>query len=190
MIRQVINKLRKPISIGYIHKYLRSKGIATNERGENNLTFKLYDTNWDLFCEKERVGLRCSLTLGNDIDMQCMLQAANELNNERWIVKAFINTYTAGEEDNTAEKISISSIIFSFESFCYSEADFGNIYEFAIYALTDGIEYHRKAYVDLLNKHKSKSASTPIGFHTESTVNEGTSVAAADNQKRNRIGFV
>lgn len=43
MLRQLINKMRKPLTLEYVNNYLRSKGVATNERGENGLSFKLYD---------------------------------------------------------------------------------------------------------------------------------------------------
>ena len=145
--------------------------------------------NWFLNCESGRFGLRNSFNLGDDIDMSCLIQAANRLNTERWIVKAFIETYTPKEENNIPDGETYSSIIFSFESFCYSESAFDKMYEFAIYAMSDGIEYHRKCYWELLNERKSKQTTQPIGFHTEQKQNKDTAVAV-DNQKRPRIGFV
>ena len=114
MLRQLINKMRKPLTLEYVNNYLRSKGVATNERGENGLSFKLYDMNWELYLEKERLGIRNSFQLSDDIEYSCLLQAANKLNNQRWIVKAFIETFDPVEckEDNKEEVL--SSIVFSF----------------------------------------------------------------------------
>lgn len=188
MFDNILKRIRKPLSIEYINKQLRAKGIATNLKGENNLTFKLYDMNWDLYCEKDRLGLRNSFNIGNDTDKECLLKAANKLNNDRWIVKAFIDEYIP-EEDEQKGKETISSIIFSFESFCTSETDFSNLYEFAIYAMTDAIEFHRKCYTELLKEKEAASSNTPIGFNVQRDNNENSTVA--ENKKtRTKIGFV
>ena len=81
-----------------------------------------------------------------------MLQATNKLNSDRWIVKAFIETYLPEKGDNSNAEDKVTSIVFSFENFCYSETDFEKIYEFAIYAMTDGIEFHRKSYAELIHE--------------------------------------
>ena len=107
MFDNILKRIRKPLSIEYINKQLRAKGIATNLKGENNLTFKLYDMNWDLYCEKDRLGLRNSFNIGNDTDKECLLKAGNKLNNDRWIVKAFIDE-DIPEEDGQKGKETIS----------------------------------------------------------------------------------
>ena len=63
--------------------------------------------NWDLYCEKDRLGLRNSFNIGNDTDKECLLKAANKLNNDRWIVKAFIDEYIP-EKDGQKGKETIS----------------------------------------------------------------------------------
>ena len=105
MIRNLIQKFVKPLSLDYVTKYLRNKGIATHASGENGLRFKLYDMNWDVYCEEGRFGLRSSFNLGDDINMDCMYKAVNKLNEERWIVKSFIETYSSNEDctDKTEE---------------------------------------------------------------------------------------
>lgn len=45
MFNYILNKFRKPLSINYINKQLRSKGIATHPYDEHYLSFKLYDMN-------------------------------------------------------------------------------------------------------------------------------------------------
>lgn len=188
MFDKILKKIRKPLSLDYINKQLRAKGIATNLKGENNLTFKLYDMNWDLYCEKERFSLRNSFNIGNDTDKECLQKAANKLNNDRWIVKAFVDEYIP-EEDEQNSKESISSIIFSFESFCTSEVDFINLYEFAIYAMTDAIEFHRKCYIDFVKEKETASSNTPIGFKVQKNNNENNTFAE-NKSKRTKIGFV
>lgn len=189
MLKKLIEKLDKTLTLEYVNKYLRSKGIATNERGENTLMFKLYDMNWKLYCENGRFGLRNSFNLGNNIDMISLIRAANKLNTDRWIVKAFIETYTPKDENNLPIGEMYSSIIFSFESFCYSESAFNKMYEFAIYAITDGIEYHKNCYGKFLNEQKTMQTTAPIGFHTEPNQSKEATIAI-NNQKRPRIGFV
>ena len=89
---------------------------------------------------------------------------------------------TKGERNNIA-------IIFSFESFCTSETDFTNLYEFAIYAMTDAIEFHRKCYTELIKEKETATSNTPIGFNVQRDNNENSTVA--ENKKtRTRIGFV
>ena len=78
MFDNILKRIRKPLSIEYINKQLRTKGIATNLKGENNLTFKLYDMNWDLYCEKDRLGLRNSFNIGNDTDKELLLSAKTQ----------------------------------------------------------------------------------------------------------------
>ncbi len=189
MIKKIIEKLDKAPSLEYVNKFLRKKGIATNVQDENNLSFKLYDMNWDLNCENGRLGLRVFFNLGDDINISYMYQAVNRFNKERWIVKAFIDTYTPKEEngDKVDAKV-ISSIIFSFESFCYSQSAFDKMYEFAIYAMTDGMDFHRKCYTELIKEAKSINNTSPIGFHTTSVHEGGTSVAS--NNNRPKIGFI
>lgn len=188
MLNRILKRFRKPLSIEYINKQLRSKGIATNQSGENSLSFKLYDMNWELYYEKDRFSLRNSFNISSDTDKECLLKAANKLNNDRWIAKAFIDEYIA-ENDSLKNKETISSIIFSFESFCYSEMDFMNMYEFAIYAMTDAIEFHRKCYAELMKEKESISSNNPIGFNARRNNNEDSTVV--ENKKtRTRIGFI
>lgn len=187
MIKHLLEKFSKPLSIDYIAKFLRNKGIVTHERDNNNLGFKLYDMNWDLYFEEGRLGIKTSFNLGDNINTDYMLQATNKLNSERWIVKAFIETYFPDNNDNSNEDDKVMSIIFSFENFCYSESDFEKIYEFAIYAMTDGIEFHRKCYAEQLNA-KNIYTRNPIGFHKDQNNNREV-ITSADGQRRNKIGF-
>lgn len=187
MIRNLIQKFVKPLSLDYVTKYLRNKGIATHASGENGLRFKLYDMNWDVYCEEGRFGLRSSFNLGDDINMDCMYKAVNKLNEERWIVKSFIETYSSNEDCTDKTEETNTSIVFSFEGFCYSERDFDKIYEFAIYAMTDGIEFHRKIYAETV-KEFNLNKTKPIGYNSEHETNEKL-VSAVDNKQRRRIGF-
>lgn len=43
----------KELTIEYITKFIRKKGLASSENGENGLLFKLYDMNWRLFFEQD-----------------------------------------------------------------------------------------------------------------------------------------
>lgn len=190
MISKILKRLRKPLSLDFINDILRSKGIATNPRGENDLAFKLYDMTWNLYYENGRIGVRNTFNIGNDIDMDSLLKAANQLNKDRWIVKAFIDTYTSQENESESQtNESISVLTFTFEIFCYSKSDFSKIYEFAIYAMTDAIEYHRKCYAEQLDKKKSQKAAAPIGFQTGPNDTTETNVFK-ENHKRTKVGFV
>lgn len=185
MLRKLIKKFRKPLTLAYVNHYLRSKGVATNERGENSLSFKLYDMNWELYLESDRLGIRNSFTLGEDVEYSCLLQAANKLNNERWIIKAFLDMYEPVEHKEEVKEDIISSIVFSFEGFCYSANDFISLYEFAVYAIMDAIEFHRKSYNEFLH---AKAYDTPhIGFRTNNE-SEHQNIGVK-NENRNKIGF-
>ena len=48
-----------------------------------------------------------------------------------------------------------------------------NQYEYAIYTLTDAIDFHRKSYIEFVKEKESAAASThPIGFNTPNSNNE------------------
>ena len=113
IFQNLASKLDKPVTIEYAMEYLRAKGIATGECGSNNLSFKLYDMNWDMYIEEGRLGLRNSFNVGSDINMDCLMKAMNQLNSERWVVKSFIETFTPNDENGIAQKESFSSIVFS-----------------------------------------------------------------------------
>ena len=51
-ITKILQSLYAGLSLSYINNFLRHKGIATNEYSKENLSFKLYDMNWDLSYEK------------------------------------------------------------------------------------------------------------------------------------------
>lgn len=62
-ITKILQSLYAGLSLSYINNFLRHKGIATNEYSKENLSFKLYDMNWDLSYEKGRFGLRVTFDL-------------------------------------------------------------------------------------------------------------------------------
>ena len=107
IFQNLASKLDKPVTIEYAMEYLRAKGIATGECGSNNLSFKLYDMNWDMYIEEGRLGLRNSFNVGSDINMDCLMKAMNQLNSERWVVKSFIETFTPNDENGIAQKESL-----------------------------------------------------------------------------------
>ena len=181
-ITKILQSLYAGLSLLYINNFLRHKGIATNEYSKEYLSFKLYDMNWDLSYEKGRFGLRVTFDLGDDFDKLCMLQSVNKLNNDRWIVKAFIDKRIV--KDNNEKEYCKTSIIFSFESFCYSKSEFKKLYEFAIYAMADGLEFHRKCYRELLEEKNKIQSNPSIGFHSEQNKKDGV-----DNSNRPTIGF-
>lgn len=185
----LFKKFRKSLTIKYINKFLRAKGIATSEVSETTIRFKLYDMNFDLSSEKERLIIRATFNLGDDINMVCMFKALNQVNYERWIVKAFVETYTP--DDNDKDTKVESAIIFSFETFCFREYDFAKIYEFAIYALNDCIDFHKKCYSQYLNELSQKGTDkvTKIGF-SHSSSNEPTSSVPMDAKPARKIGFI
>ena len=167
-ITKILQSLYAGLSLLYINNFLRHKGIAPNE----------YSKEY----EKGRFGLRVTFDLGDDFDKLCMLQSVNKLNNDRWIVKAFIDKRIV--KDNNEKEYCKTSIIFSFESFCYSKSEFKKLYEFAIYAMTDGLEFHRKCYRELLEEKNKIQSNPSIGFHSEQNKKDGV-----DNSNRPRIGF-
>ena len=131
-----------------MNNFLRNKSIATNKHDENAITFKLYNLNWDLFFDGGKLSIRSSFTLGDDIKMECMVKAINAINNERYIVKSYLNyVFPQDEQGNPIKDASgRTDLVFSFENFCFTESAFCEIYEFAVYAMADAIDYHSKLY--------------------------------------------
>ena len=81
IFQNLASKLDKPVTIEYAMEYLRAKGIATGECGSNNLSFKLYDMNWDMYIEEGRFGLRNSFNVGSDINILLSAKNRNVRNN-------------------------------------------------------------------------------------------------------------
>lgn len=186
-----IKIFNKKLTIKYINNYLRRKGIATYEYGENEITFKVYDINWNIGYEEGKLIMRCSFIIGKDIQMQNMRKAINTLNHERYIVKAFlVETGQQDEEDNLNKDVSSqASIVFSFEQFCFSKSAFSKIYEFAIYAMADAIDFHKKVYNNYVIESDSKKYSSQIGFNS-STKQQNFIHQTNIKQERRRIGFI
>lgn len=189
----LFNMFNRKLTIKYINNYLRRKGIATYEHEGNEITFKVYDMNWDIWYEKERLSIRCSFVIGKDIQMQNMRNAINRLNHERYIIKAFlVETGQQDEENNFNKDVSSSqtSIVFSFEQFCFSKSAFSKIYEFAIYAMVDAIDFHKKAYNNYVIESDSKKYSSQIGFNSSAKQQNSIIHQTSIRQERRRIGFI
>lgn len=181
----------RELNIEYINKFIRQKGLATHMDGDKVLSFKLYDLNWRLTFEQERLHINVIFELGDDINIPCLMQAMNKLNEERYIVKTFVLEYT--EEDNEGKSIPNApiqrSIVFSFESLCFTESAFEKLYEFCVYALTDAMDYHRKLYAQYLEANKLRAKEGRIGFTQENVGNEASDATVTKNNHR-KIGFV
>ncbi len=191
MKKKILEMVDNKLTIGYVNKFLRRKGIATSERGENALTFKLYDLNWDMLCEDGRLSMRVTFNLGDNIHVKSMMKAINTLNNERYVVKVFLDEVIPQDEEGNPIKDAPkhTDIIFSFENFCYAESAFDNLYEFAIYAMADAISYHKQLYNNYETECIAQNGMPKIGFHSSTEQQEATSVAM-DKGERRRIGFV
>ena len=189
MINELLEKIKRPLTIEYCTDYLRKKGIATLSYDETIVRFKLYDLNFDLSYEQERLVLRTSFLLGDKLDYECMLRAINKVNLERWIVKTYIDSQIVKNKDEseTEER----SITFSFESFCLSRAAFCKLYEFAIYALNDCIEFHKQCYNQFLEQKNSslEKSTNKIGFNCHPET-ETTEHQPKERKQNHRIGFI
>lgn len=186
-----VSLLEKELSIEFINKYIRKKGLASHEDRENSLSFKLYDLNWVLYFERGRLSIRVNFTLDDEINIPCILQAMNKVNEERYILKTFMQEYMP--EDKNGKPVPNASIqrsiVFSFETLCFTEKSFEKVYEFCVYALTDSIDTHRKYYAQYLEANKLKAKDVKIGFDKQNgTCNNADSAVAKDNQ--HRIGFI
>lgn len=181
----------KELTIEYITKFIRKKGLASSVNGENGLLFKLYDMNWRLFFEKGRLSMNVNFEIGEDINIPCLLQAINKVNEERYMIKTFMQEFMPEAEDGkpipNAEVHKV--IVFSFETLCFTEKAFMTAYEFCVYALTDSIDAHRKHYAQYLEQTKSKAQDIKIGFNKQDGSNDNTN-STATKDTHCRIGFV
>lgn len=191
MKKKLLKMLDKQLTIGYVNNFLRNKSIATNKHDENAISFKLYNLNWDLFFDGGKLSIRSSFTLGDDIKIECMVKAINALNNERYIVKSYLNyVFPQDEQGNPIKDASgRTDLVFSFENFCFTESAFCEIYEFAVYAMADAIDYHRKLYNNYLMEDANQSQMPKIGFHSM-VDQQSTATSTMNKQERRRIGFV
>lgn len=168
MLQTLIKKFRKPLTLEYINNYLRSKGIATNEVSETYIMFRLYDRNWVLYFEKNHLAIRYYISFDDGLDIQCLLKTNNKFNQDRWIIKSI--TEIVLQEDNKSINTTDSSIIFAFEGFCYTREDFVNLYEKAIYLISDAIDYHSKVYKDFLDERNKKHPQVGFTTHQNSEI--------------------
>lgn len=81
------------------------------------------------------------------------------------------------------------SIVFSFETLCFTEKAFNMAYEFCVYALTDSIDFHRKHYAQYLKAYKTRAKDVKIGFDSQNSDNCKTDSTVRENNHR-RIGFI
>lgn len=181
----------KGLGLEYINNYIRKKGLASYKDGETSLSFKLYDLNWSLFFEDTRLRINVNFGLGEDTNMVCMMKAMNEVNNNRYIVKVFVDQNTPTDESGNPIKDAETSysIVFSFETFCFTESSFDKVYEFCVYAMTDAIEFHRKQYAQYLESTKTTNRDVKIGF-TREEEKQDTSDASKAKNTSHRIGFI
>ena len=181
----------KELNLEYINKFIRNKGLASHENGENSLSFKLYDLNWRLFYEQGRLSMNISFDLGEDINIPCLMHAMNKVNEERYIVKTFMQEYTPeDEEGKPIPNAEIQrSIVFSFETLCFTEKAFEKVYEFCVYALTDSIDFHRKHYAQYLEANKTRAKDVKIGFSSQNGASDNADSTVTENNHR-RIGFI
>ena len=181
----------KELSLKYINKFIRHKGLASQEDGESCLSFKLYDLNWILFFEGSRLRINVNYELGENINMPCMMQAMNDVNNNRYIVKVFTAQNTPTDENGNPIKDAgtTHSVVFSFETFCFTESSFDKVYEFCVYAMTNAIEFHRKQYTQYLESTQTINKDMKIGFTREEEKHDSTDQSKAKNSSR-KIGFI
>lgn len=191
---KLLGMLDRKLTVGYVNDYLRGKGIATLEHDDCWLTFKLYDLDWHLFCKDGKFYIHCVLALRDDTHMESMLKAVNTMNDERYVVKAYLRGGSCKDEDGTPVKDApvYKDIVFTFESFCYTESCFPELYEAAIYLTADAIDSLRKLY----NEYKDAQAAAvdnpqKVGFNRAAGQQGQHDAAPAgmSGQERKRIGF-
>lgn len=183
--------MKKDLTIEYINQYIRKKGLASHENGENSLSFKLYDLNWCLYFEQGRLSMNVSFELGEDINIPCMMQAMNKVNEDRYIIKTFMQEFMPEDENGKPiPNTSIQrSIVFSFETLCFTEKAFDKVYEFCVYALTDSIDFHRKHYAQYLEANKTRAKDVRIGFSNQNSDSDKADSTVTENNHR-KIGFI
>lgn len=190
MIKKILKRFEKKLGIDYMNDFLRRKGIATSKCGEYMITFKLYDYDWDILYKEGKMNVRCFFTLGDDIHMDSMIKAMNALNGDRFAIKAYLDEVVSRDEAGNPIKDAQTrtDINFSFEHFCYTESAFDDLYEFAIYVMTDAIEFHKKAYNKYLTENTTHPSPT-IGFHSADEQSDEMSVTTNHHECK-RIGFM
>lgn len=191
---KLLGMLDRKLTVGYVNDYLRGKGIATLEHDDCWLTFKLYDLDWLLLCKDGRFGIRCTFTLREDTHMESMLKAVNTLNDERYVVKAYLCGGSCKDEDGATVKNEplYKDIVFSFESFCYTESCFPELYETAIYITADAIDSLRKLYNEYKDAQAAAVDNPPkVGFNRAAGQpgQQDAAPAGMSGQERKRIGF-
>lgn len=188
--RKLLKMLDKQLTLCYVNDYLRCKGIATLEHDDRSLTFKLYDLDWFLSCENGKFSIQCFLVIRDDTLMESMASAMNTLNKERFVVKAYLDEAPGkdGEGAPVKDTQTAKGIVISFENICYTESSFPDLYETAIYFLTDAIDGLKNLYREYRNKQDSFDNRTKIGFYNSSS-QQDTGPAGMSRQERRRIGF-
>lgn len=178
---------KKP-TIDSIINHLQSKGIATNKLSDTFVDFKLYDLNWRLSYEKDGLVISVGLGINPEFNRACMAAANNRINNERFLVKAYVDSYQPLDKEGKPipEAETEYGLVFHLETFCYTQDDFRKAYEFGIFAIKDAMEFHNRYYHQLGEEERTQ-ATNKIGFNAHKEENAEEAIVASDRPRP--IGF-
>lgn len=192
MRKKILKILDKKLSIDYVNDFLRRKGIATDKYDEGMISFKLYGYDWIIIyeCEYGKIFMRIRFTINDDDQIDKLMKAANKVNCEHYAVKVYLDEFVPQDEAvNPIKDAKTYTLVFSFEHFCFTESAFDRLYEYAIYAMIETIDYCKKKYNEYKTEYITPDHLPTIGFHSAAEQSDATSVTA-DKHKQKQIGFI
>ncbi|MBQ8055450.1 MAG: hypothetical protein IJ270_01360 [Paludibacteraceae bacterium] len=145
------------LTLDYIVEYLRGKGLAVSKDEDISLLFKNYELNWKIFLDKQRFVMYVMFMISNTNDYDFVNEVCRRTNLTNFLVKNYISFfYKKDKNGNKTEEIESCGLVFAVEALCTTKSSFREIYEYAVYAILESIENHRKILDELENKHKSQ----------------------------------
>ncbi|MCF0174045.1 MAG: hypothetical protein HUJ95_01775 [Bacteroidales bacterium] len=140
-------KADETLEVKDVINFLREKGLAVSQDTEDSLTVKIYDTNVNIDVSKGRFLMSTSYVLGDDVNIDALKEANNVFSCDRVCLKATLWPCSQkSEEGDAIESKTRDWLSFSFENLCRNMDEFKHQYEWGVYCLFDGIEYHRQVY--------------------------------------------
>lgn len=171
-------------------EFIQSKGMPARKDSDNSVIFKLNNEAFTIYVGEGRFSLSRTYNLDNEISDIALSRSNNEIMSDRYCLKAFVNVYREKDEDRKDIPSTIlgRTLVFSCESLCGSYEEFKRQYEWAIYALTDGIAYHQSVYGRILQEMTDESdQSNRIGFKQDTS--DDQSIESGTTTAHRKIGF-
>lgn len=183
-IKDILDKFRS-ISVDSINDFLTRNDIEHKRTDLNVLEFKLENWRWDLYIYQDYIKVELVLFVPEEmsVDKEIAREACLEVTKRLKVLKLYYTSRKYRDKYKDNEVVECDIFLFSFESFCFSMFEFGNLFYNGIYAIIGG----QKEYNKLYDEMESKKPKPPVGF--TNFISDSSSEKPQTTNRR-RVGYV